>query len=251
MRISPLTPTAYPDDTHRVQHSASQEVDDYLRDLDALGAAHDRVAEDRVAPAIGAGQASRDVVRRVLLEHYAVGKWITAELPLLVANAPDAYCFTMEHSTHYRHWAERLAGETGYLRGPGQVQAVVEWCRQIGLTDDDIRTYTPLPETIAATCTLLFYMRRSYEEGLAVLGWAGDRVTARGRQAKALVEGLERHYGVTMESAVRADDGDHDTRDLFRLVATSRAVQMRCREAIRNVLMTAACRARAMSRWVE
>ena len=236
-----------------VQPTTAQGVDAYLRDLDALAAAHDRTAEDRVAPAIGAGRASRDVVRRVLLEHYAVGKWITAELPLLVANAPDAYCFTMEHSTHYRHWAQRFAGEAGYLRGPSPVQAAVGWCRQIGLTDDDIRTYTPLPETIAATCTLLFYMRRSYEEGLAVLGWAGDRVTARGRQARTMVGGLERHYGLTDDGANHADDDDHGThaRELFRPVATTQAVQVRCREAIRNVLLTTACRARAMNRWVE
>jgi hypothetical protein len=247
-----LTPTHRRDDTHRVQQTASQGVDDYLRDLDALAAAHDRIAEDRVVPAIGAGRASRDVVRRVLLEHYAVGKWITAELPLLVANAPDAYCFTMEDSTHYRHWAQRFAGDAGYLSGPSHVQAAIEWCRQIGLTDEDIRTYTPLPETIAATCTLLFYMRRSYEEGLAVLGWAGDRVTARGPQARTMVEGLERHYGVTGDGAKPADDdnGTHP-RDLFRAVATTQAVQVRCREAIRNVLLTAACRARAMNRWVE
>src|SRR5437762_2549501 len=49
-------------------------IDDYLRELDALVAAHDYFAEDRVTPAIGAGRASRDVVRRVALEYYYLGK---------------------------------------------------------------------------------------------------------------------------------------------------------------------------------
>ena len=245
-----LTPTAEPDDTQRVQAPTARAKDDYVRELDALLAEHDRTIEDRVTPAIGAGRASRDVVQRVLLEHHAVGKWLTSELPLMVANAPDVYAFTMEHSRHYRHWAQRLAGATGYLDGPGQVRAVVEWCRQMGLRDDDIRRYTPLPETIAATCTLLFYLRRSYEEGSAVLGWAADRITGRGMQLHALIDGLARHYGI---AAKRADGDDHDpeARELFRQVATTPAAQARCREAIRNVLLTAACRARAMNRWVE
>lgn len=235
--------TRGPDDAERPG------MDDHLRDLDELVATHDQVTEDRVARAIAAGRASRDVVGRVLLEHYCVAKWITAELPLLVANAPDAYCFTMEQSTHYRHWAERFAGDAGYLAGPGNVQAAVERCRQIGLTDDAIRAYTPLPETIAATCTLLFYLRRSYDEGLAVLGWAGDRVVASG--GRATVEGLERHYGVAAAGTIHADADHASVRDLFRLVATTRAVQMRCREAVRNVLSTAACRIHALNRWVE
>ena len=37
----------------------------------------------------------------------------------------------------------------------------------------------------------------------------------------------------------------------FRLVAVTRAVQDRCREAIRNYLLVAETRVRAMNRWVE
>ena len=39
--------------------------------------------------------------------------------------------------------------------------------------------------------------------------------------------------------------------DLFRMVAETRAVQDRCREAIRNYLLVAESRVRAMNRWVE
>jgi pyrroloquinoline quinone (PQQ) biosynthesis protein C len=161
----------------------------------------------------------------------------------------------MEHSTHYHHWAQNFADEAGYLRDPNHVDMKVEWCRQLGLTDEDIRGYTPLPETIAMICTMLFYVRRSYEEGLAVFGYAGERVAAGSGYAKTMYDGLRTHYGVTVRNFevhayAEADHGDKAS-DLFRLVAVTRAVQERCREAIRNFVLTAECRARAMNRWVE
>ena len=64
-------------------------IDDYLRELDELVAAHDYFAQDRVTPAIGTGRASREVVERVAREYYYLGKWMTPELPVLIANAPD------------------------------------------------------------------------------------------------------------------------------------------------------------------
>src|SRR5256712_11111776 len=72
----------------------------------------------------------------------------------------------------------------------------VAFCPQRGLGDDDIRAYRPLPDTIAMTFTMLYYIRRSYEEGLAVFGYAGERVAAGSGDAKTLYEGLEKHYGV-------------------------------------------------------
>jgi pyrroloquinoline quinone (PQQ) biosynthesis protein C len=180
---------------------------------------------------------------------------MTPEMPLLIANAPDAYRFTMEHSTHYHHWAQNFADEAGYLRDPNHVDMKVEWCRQLGLSDEDIQGYTPLPETIAMTCTMLFYVRRSYEEGLAVFGYAGERVAAGSGYAKTMYDGLRTHYGVTVRNfEVHADtEAGHGDKasDLFRLVSVTRVVQERCREAIRNFLLTAECRARAMNRWVE
>src|SRR5262245_50962165 len=127
-------------------------VEDYLRELDALVAAHDPGAQDRVLPAIATGRAPRDVAGRVVLEHYCVGKWMTPDLAVLIANAPDVYSFTMDDSVHYRHWARRFASATGYLGGPNDVEAAIDWCRQLGLDDDAVRRYTPLPETIAMTC---------------------------------------------------------------------------------------------------
>lgn len=230
-------------------------MDAYLAEIDGFIAAHDAFRQDRVIPAIGRGSASREVVQRVALEFYYLGRWMTPDLALLIANAPDAYAFTMEDSQHYRHWAHNFADETGYLDDPNHVQMKVDFCRQLGLRDDDIRGYTPLPDTIAMTFTMLYYVRRSYEEGLAVFGYTGERVAAGSGYARTLYEGLAQHYGVKVRNfEIHATaEANHGARaaDLFRLVATTLPVQNRCREAIRNYLLVAEARVRAMNRWVE
>jgi len=230
-------------------------IDQYLAELDALIEAHNAFREDKVIPAIGAGTASREIVQRLALEFYYLGRWMTPEFALLIANAPDAYAFTMDESQHYHHWAQNFADESGYLRDPNHVQMKVDFCRQLGLSEDDIRRYTPLPETIATTFTMLYYVRRSYEEGLAVFGYAGERVAAGSGYARTLYDGLRTHYGVTVKNfevhAYAEPDHGDKAADVFRLVATTHAVQERCREAIRNYLLVARTRVRAMNRWVE
>jgi pyrroloquinoline quinone (PQQ) biosynthesis protein C len=230
-------------------------VDEYLADLDALIARHNYFKQDKVVPAVGKGTASLDVVKKLALEFYYLGKWMTPEFATLIANAPDGYSFTMDHSIHYQHWAQNFADETGYLRDPNHVQMKVDFCRQLGLTDEDIQAYTPLPETIAVTFTMLYSIRRSYEEGLAVFGYAGERVAAGSGYAKTLYEGLKTHYGIVVKNfevhAYAEPDHGHRAADLFRMVADTRRVQDRCREAIRNYLLVAESRVHAMNRWVE
>ena len=230
-------------------------VDDYLAELDRLIEAHNAFRQDKVIPAIGRGTASREVVHRLALEFYYLGKWMTPEFALLVANAPDAYAFTMDASQHYHHWAQNFADEAGYLRDPNHVRMKVEFCRQLGLTEEDVRRYRPLPETVAMTFTMLYYIRRSYEEGLAVFGYAGERVAAGSGYARTLYEGLQKHYGVQVKNfevhAYAEPDHGDKAADVFRLVATTRVVQDRCREAVRNYLLVAEARVRAMNRWVD
>jgi len=230
-------------------------VDDYFGELDRLIAAHDYFAQDRVIPAIGRGTASREVVQRVALEFCVLGKWMTPEFSVLIANSPDAYAFTMEDSVHYHHWAQNFADETGYLRDPNHVQMKVAFCHQLGLSDDDIRRYQPLPETIAMACTMLYYVRRSYEEGLAVVGYAGERVAAGSGYAKTLYDGLRTHYGVGVKNFEMPADAEPDhgkkAADLFRLVAETKIAQDRCRDAIRNYLLVAEARVLTMNSWVE
>lgn len=233
---------------------APRPIDEYLAELDRLIAAHDYFAQDRVVPAIGAGTAPKEVVQRVALEFYYLGRWMTPDFAMLIANAPDVHAFTLDHSLHYKHWAQNLADEAGYLGDPNHVAMKIEFCRQLGLSDDDIASYTPHAATIAMTHTVLYYVRRSYEEGLAVLGYAGERVAAGSGYAKTLYEGLRDHYGVAVRNfevhAYAEPDHGRKAADLFRLVATTRAVQDRCFTAVRNYLLVAEARCRALNAWV-
>lgn len=231
-----------------------QPIDDYLVDLDQLIAQHDYFQQDEVVPAIGAGTASREVVQRMALEFYYLGRWMTPEFAMLIANAPDVYAFTIDESQHYKHWAQNLADEAGYLGDPNHVAMKIDFCRQLGLTDDEIEGYTPLADTIATTCTMMYYVRRSYEEGLAVFGYAGERVAAGSGYAKTLYEGLRDHYGVTVKNfevhAYAEPDHGRKAADLFRLVATTKAAQDKCYDAVYNYLVVAETRVRAMNAWV-
>jgi pyrroloquinoline quinone (PQQ) biosynthesis protein C len=223
----------------------------YLEELDRYVGAHDPSRQDRIVPAIGQGTASREVVRRAVLELYYIGRWTAPELPLLIANAPDAYAFTIDDSRHYRHWAERFGTETGYLGGANHLQMTVDVCRQLGLSDDAIRAYVPLPETIAMAFTMLYSVRRSYEEGLAVIGYVGERVAGGPRYASSVYEGLRDHYGVTVRGFEVEPERGARAIELLRPAAITCQVQERCRAAIRNALLVAEARARAANRWLD
>ncbi|GIW40473.1 MAG: hypothetical protein KatS3mg076_1050 [Candidatus Binatia bacterium] len=228
--------------------------DEYLRDLDRM-IAEIMVTKDEVTPAIGNGTAPLSVVKQVAKEYYYLGRWMTPEFACFIANAPDVYSFTMEDSEHFAHWAQNFADEAGYLRDPNHVEMKWEWCQQLGISAEELESYVPLPETIATTFTMLYYVRRSYEEGLAVFGFAGERLAARSGYARVLYEGLKRHYGMDVKNfAVHAyaepDHGDK-AEELFRKVVGTASVQKRCREAIRNVMIVREARTKALNRVLE
>lgn len=229
-------------------------VDDYLADLDRV-IAECAQTRDRIVPAVNNGTASLEIVKRLALEFYYLGKWFTPEFGMFIANAPDRDALTMELSEHYHHWCQNFADEGGLLRDPNHVAMKVEFCRQLGLTDDEIMSYVPLPETIASVFTNLYYIRRSYEEGLATFGYAGERLAARSGYARALYEGLRDHYGITVRNfevhAYAEPDHGDKAAALLRKVVTTPSVQKRCREAVRNVMLTRDARVRALNRWLE
>jgi pyrroloquinoline quinone (PQQ) biosynthesis protein C len=230
-------------------------VEEYLRDLDRLIVETMGGVRDKITPAIGSGRASLDVIRRVALEYYYMGKWFTPEFPLLIANAPDTDALRLGSSEHYAHWAQNFADESGYLGDPNHVDMKVEFCGQLGIGPGEIERYVPLPETIGMVFTHNYYIRRSYEEGLATLGFAGERLAARSGYAKTLYEGLRDHYGLEVRNFkthayAEADHGEK-AEQLFRKVAVTAAVQRRCREAIRNVTLVKKARVLAMNPWVE
>jgi Iron-containing redox enzyme len=230
-------------------------VDAYLRELDELIVRTMDGVRDKLTPAIGAGKAPRELIPKLALEYYTLGKLMTPDFPVLIATAPDVDALTLGASEHYLHWAQNFADEAGYLGDPNHVDLKVEFCRQVGLSDADLAAYVPLPETIGVVFTHGYYIRRSYEEGLAVLGFAGERLAAKSGYAKTLYEGLRDHYGLDVRNfkTHAYAEGDHGSKaeELFRKVALSGYVQRRCREAVRNVTLVKRARVLAMNRWVE
>jgi len=230
-------------------------VDEFLVELDAFIEAHSPYTQNRVVPAIGAGTASLDVVKRYAMELYYLGLWMTPEFPLLIANAPDSDALTMDDSEHYAHWAQNFADETGYLRDPNHVLMKVEYTRALGIPDEDVRAYVPMPETIGSVYTLLYYCRRSYEEALAALGYARERAAGRSGYAKTLYVGLWKHYGIKVKDLevhayAEAEHGDKAL-ELMQRVCITASVQQRARRAVQHTILTNEWRTWALNRWLD
>src|SRR5262245_66651289 len=230
-------------------------VDEFLGELDAFIEAHSPYTQNKVVPAIGAGKASIEVVKRYAKELYYLGLWMTPEFPLLIANAPDTDAFVMDDSEHYAHWAQNFADETGYLRDPNHVLMKVEYTRALGIPDEEVKAYVPMPETIGSVFAMLYYVRRSYEEGLAAFGYARERVAGMSGYAKTLYEGLAKFYGVRVKDLeVHADaEEQHGDKalELMQRVCITAHVQRRVRQAVEHTILTNEWRTGALNRWLK
>jgi len=230
-------------------------VDDFLAELDTFIEAHSPYTQNKVVPAIGGGTASLDVVKRYAKELYYLGVWMTPEFPLLIANAPDTDAFTMDDSEHYAHWAQNFADETGYLRDPNHVLMKVEYTRALGIPDEEVKAYVPMPETIGSVYTLLYYCRRSYEEALGALGYARERAAGRSGYAKTLYQGLWKHYGIKVKDLevhayAEAEHGDKAL-ELMQRVCVTADVQRRVRRAVQHTILTNEWRTWGLNRWLD
>lgn len=230
-------------------------VDDYLGELDAFIDEHNPYRINKVIAAIGDGSASIDVVKRYAKELYYLGLWMTPEFALLVANAPDAYALTLEDSEHYAHWVQNFADEAGFLGDPNHVLMKVQHCRQLGISDEELQSYVPIPETIGATFTLLYYCRRTYEEGLAAFGYARERVAGMSGYAGTVYSGLAKHYGIKAKNfevhAYAEEQHGDKALELMRKACVTVDIQSRCRRAVEHTILTNELRALAMNRWLE
>src|SRR5215831_3951237 len=234
---------------------AALPIDAFLAELDAFIETHSPYSQNKVVPAIGAGTASIEVVKRYAKELYYLGVWMTPEFPLLIANAPDTDAFTMDDSEHYAHWAQNFADETGYLRDPNHVLMKVWYTRAFDVPDDEVKAYVPMPETIGSVYTLLYYCRRSYEEALGALGYARERAAGRSGYAKTLYEGLAAHYGVKVKNLevhayAEAEHGDKAL-ELMQRSCTTVYVQQRVRRAVEHTILTNEMRTGALNRWLD
>jgi pyrroloquinoline quinone (PQQ) biosynthesis protein C len=233
---------------------AALPVDEFMAGLEALQA-EVATTRNQLWDRIAEGTLSLDLVKRLSKEYYFLGKWLTTEFGSLVANAPDADALDMDSSQDFAHWLQNLADETGYAGDPNHVDMKVTWARQLGISDDELLGYRPMPETVGMVFTTLYYMRRSYEEGLASFGWAGERFAAATGYAVLMYEGLRDHYGMEVQNFkvhayAEEDHGDKADYLLRRVVITSDQ-QRRVRRAVEHTLLTRNQRTVALNRWME
>jgi pyrroloquinoline quinone (PQQ) biosynthesis protein C len=229
-------------------------VEAFMKSLDDLQ--HDVVTtRNHVWERVADGTLSEHLLKRLAKEYYFLGKWYTTEFGTLTSFAPDVDALQLGSSQHFFHWLQNLADETGYTGDTNHVDMKVEWAHTLGVTDDELLSYRPMPETIGSVFTTLYYMRRSYEEGLAAFGWAGERFAASTNYAKMMYEGMRDHYGIEVENfkvhAYAEEDHGRMADFLLRQVVTTAGQQRRVRRAIEYVLVCRNARTAALNRWLD
>ena len=229
-------------------------VDEFMASLEALQA---EVATEKnlVWERVADGSLSMELLRRLCKEYYFLGKWYTTEFGTIVSLAPDVDALNVGSSQHFEHWLQNLADETGYAGDHNHVDMKIEWARQLGISDEELLSYRAMPESIGSVFTTLYYLRRSYEEGLAAFGWAGERFAASTNYAKTMYEGLRQHYGIEVENfkvhAYAEEDHGRQADFLLRLVSITADQQRRVRRAVEHVLVCRNARTVALNRWLE
>ncbi|MEX0664298.1 MAG: iron-containing redox enzyme family protein [Acidimicrobiia bacterium] len=231
-----------------------QPVDEYMASLEALQA---EVATEKnlVWERVADGTLAEDLLKRLAKEYYFLGKWYTTEFGTLMSLAPDVDALQLGQSQHFLHWLQNLADETGYTGDANHVDMKINWACQLGITDDELLSYRAMPESIGSVFTTLYYMRRTYEEGLAAFGWAGERFAASTNYAKMMYEGMRAHYGIEVENfkvhAYAEEDHGRMADNLLRQVVHTAGQQRRVRRAIEHVLVCRNARTAALNRWLD
>lgn len=229
-------------------------VDEFMASLEATQrgiAVEKNLVWERVAD----GTLSVELLKRLAKEYYFLGKWYTSEFGTLTSLTPDVDALDLRSSEHFQHWLQNLADETGYTGDRNHVDMKVEWARQLGITDEELLAYRAMPETIGSVFTTLYYMRRSYEEGLAAFGWAGERFAASTNYARMMYEGMREHYRLEVENfrvhAYAEEDHGQAADYLLRQVVQTADQQRRVRRAVEHVLVCRNARTVALNRWLE
>jgi len=229
-------------------------VEEFMAELEEIQATI-CVDRNRVWERVADGTLSEAYLRRLCKEYYFLGVVYTSEFGSLVSNAPDPDALSLDSSEHFSHWTQNLSDETGYAGDRNHVDMKIDWAHMLGITDDDLTTYVPIPETLGMVLASCYYMRRSYEEGLAAFGWAGERFAAGTGYAKMMFEGMRDHYGMEVENFhvhAYAEVEHGDAADyLLRQVAITGLQQHRIRTAITYVFTLRNARAIALNRWLD
>ena len=236
------------------ESGAALPVDQFMQSLEALQA-EVATEKNRVWERVADGTLSLELLKRLCKEYYFLGKWYTSEFGSIVSNAPDVDALDLGSSEHFHHWAQNLADETGYAGDRNHVDMKIEWARALGISDQELLEYRAMPESIGSVFTTLYYMRRSYEEGLAAFGWAGERFAASTNYARMMYEGMRDHYGLDVENfkvhAYAEEDHGKAADHLLRQVAITAGQQRRIRRAVEHVLICRNARTAALNAWLK
>jgi pyrroloquinoline quinone (PQQ) biosynthesis protein C len=239
---------------HHAETAGALSVDDFMRSLETLQA-EIATEKNRVWDRVADGTLSTELLKRLCKEYYFLGKWYTAEFGSIVSNAPDVDALAVSSSEHLAHWLQNLADETGYAGDKNHVDMKINWARQLGISDEELVSYRAMPESIGSVFTTLYYMRRTYEEGLAAFGWAGERFAASTNYAKMMYEGMRDHYGIEVENfkvhAYAEEDHGSAADYLLRQVVQTAGQQRRVRRAVEHVLIGRNARTAALNRWLD
>jgi pyrroloquinoline quinone (PQQ) biosynthesis protein C len=229
-------------------------VNAFMQSLEKLQA-EIATEKNRVWPRVADGTLSLPLLTRLCKEYYFLGKWYTCEFGSIVSNAPDVDALDLASSEHFAHWTQNLADETGFAGDRNHVDMKVEWARKLGISDQELVDYRPMPESVGSVFTTLYYMRRSYEEGLAAFGWAGERFAASTNYARLMYEGMRDYYGMEIENfrvhAYAEEDHGNAADFLLRQVVQTAGQQRRVRRAIEHVLLCRNARTAALNRWLD
>jgi pyrroloquinoline quinone (PQQ) biosynthesis protein C len=238
----------------RAEDASALPVDEFMAGLEALQA-EVATTKNLVWERVADGTLSEGLLERLCKEYYFLGKWLTSEFGSLVSNAPDLDALDVGSSQHFHHWLQNLADETGFAGDRNHVDMKVEWAHMLGISDEELLSYRPMPESIGMVFCSLYYMRRSYEEGLAAFGWAGERFAASTGYAKMMYEGMREHYGLDVENfkvhAYAEEDHGHMADFLLRQVAVTSGQQRRIRRAVDHVLTLRNARTVALNKWLD
>src|SRR5262249_43149190 len=222
-----------------------------LEALQAEVATEKNLVWERVAD----GTLAMELLKPLAQHSYFLGKWHKTEFGSIVSNAPDVDAVDLGRSEHYVQWAQNLADEMGFAGDRNHVAMKVDWAHQLGIGDEELVSYRAMPESIGSVFTTLFYMRRSYEEGLAAFGWAGERFAASTNYARMMYEGMRDHYGLEVENfkvhAYAEADHGNAADFLLRQVAITAGQQRRIRRAVEHVLVCRNARTVALNRWLD
>src|SRR6202167_4367258 len=133
------------DSRRRGVTAEAKSVDDFMNELGTIQTEL-ATAKNMVWEAVADGSLSEEYLRRLANEYYFLGRYYTSEFGSLVANAPDADGFSLAGTEHFAHWLQNLADETAYTGDANHVDMKITWAHQLGITDDDLGSYMPMPE---------------------------------------------------------------------------------------------------------